>query len=284
MKNEFKDRALGCFMGLAVGDALGAPVEFKEPDEFAPVTDYRAGGAFNLPAGFWTDDTSMALALAETYLVDFNLSNDAVMANFYDWFKNGKFSSTGRCFDIGNQTRHALMSWKNDIQPSAAATTDFSNSGNGCIMRLAPVVLVNHRNSGDAAYDAVLQSKTTHPNALCTSYSQNMAMILVAAINGEDMQQWFVKSAATIKPKNTGYVVDTYNAAIWATGTSETFEEAVLKAVNLGGDADTIAAVTGQFAGARWGLSSIPDKWITNLHDNQMLLDVATRLYHLKER
>jgi ADP-ribosyl-[dinitrogen reductase] hydrolase len=133
-----KDRSRGALIGLAVGDALGAAVEFKSPGSFASVTGYRDGGPHRLDAGEWTDDTSMALALADSIAtVGWDLNDQA--NRYVQWWKTGKYSVNGRCFDIGITTRSALGNFV--AKKNALVSGDRSDgaSGNGSIMRLAPV-------------------------------------------------------------------------------------------------------------------------------------------------
>src|ERR1700722_9356794 len=133
-----KDRSRGALIGLAVGDALGAAVEFKSPGSFAPVTGYRTGGPHRLEAGEWTDDTSMALALADSIATaGWDLNDQA--SRYVEWWKTGKYSVNGRCFDIGNATWSALSNYLMDKDALASGDRSESASGNGSIMRLAPV-------------------------------------------------------------------------------------------------------------------------------------------------
>jgi ADP-ribosylglycohydrolase len=135
---RMNDRSRGTLIGLAVGDALGAAVEFKSPGSFAPVTGYRSGGPHRLNAGEWTDDTSMSLALADSITaVGWDLNDQA--SRYLDWWKTGKYSVNGRCFDIGITTRSALGRFI--FSKDALTSGDVSEraSGNGSIMRLAPV-------------------------------------------------------------------------------------------------------------------------------------------------
>ena len=128
----------GALIGLAVGDALGAAVEFKSPGSFTPVTGYRSGGPHGLKAGEWTDDTSMALALADSIATaGWDLNDQA--SRYVEWWKTGKYSVNGRCFDIGITTRSALRKFVASKDPLASGDTSERASGNGSIMRLAPV-------------------------------------------------------------------------------------------------------------------------------------------------
>src|SRR5579862_6488188 len=135
---KMKNRSRGALIGLAVGDALGAAVEFQRPGSFAPVTGYRSGGPHGLDAGEWTDDTSMALALADSIAkAGWDLNDQA--DRYVQWWKTGKYSVNGRCFDIGITTRSALGNYVADKDALASGDRSERASGNGSIMRLAPV-------------------------------------------------------------------------------------------------------------------------------------------------
>lgn len=277
---EEKDRAIGCFIGLAVGDALGSPAEFKEPGEFEPITTMRYSGVWRIPAGYWTDDTSMALCLAESIIEHDEIRHLDVLERFCRWYQLGENSSTGRCFDIGSTTRRALEAWLRDGDKNGAPAS-FWESGNGSIMRLAPVAIRWFRDPELLASVARAQGVITHASEPCVQGCEELASLLGRAIRGEDViteLRAFAGEQVDGVP-NSGYVVDTMIAAKWAVGATNCFDDAVLAAANLGGDADTIAAVAGQIAGAVYGLSNIRREWIDTLHDNARLLDIAERLY-----
>jgi ADP-ribosyl-[dinitrogen reductase] hydrolase len=285
------DRKRGTLLGLAVGDALGAAVEFKMPGEFEPVKDYRSGGPHGLNAGEWTDDTSMALALADSISHRWHAGDQ--LHNYCKWWETGVYSVNDTCFDIGNTTRHALFDYLTTGR--LIADSDPANSGNGSIMRLAPVPIALANIYPDVKTISEMadeSSQTTHASSQCRSACRYMAVVLAALINGEDRDKvldpnW--EHLEVLKPldaliqrvvdgsyksgnvKGSGWVVQSLEAALWAFTSSDNFEEAVLKAVNLGDDADTTGAVCGQFAGAYWGESGIPQKWLTNLARKDMI-------------
>lgn len=274
------DRAVGALLGLAVGDAVGTTVEFKRRGSFPPVTDMVGGGPFGLKPGEWTDDTSMALCLADSLVATKGELDPAdLMRRFVGWWRRGENSVTGRCFDIGNATQAALRRFE-ETGESLAGSDDEHSAGNGSIMRLAPAALVALTDENRAAATARLQSETTHAAAECLDASEWLARVLVRAIGGAGEAAlstpfahgsvaeiargaWRRKEAADIL--SSGYVIHTLDASIWAVGTSASFEESVLKAVNLGDDADSVGAVTGQIAGAIWGRSAIPGSWLGRL-------------------
>ena len=176
-----RDRALGAFLGLAVGDAVGTTLEFEARDRRPPLTDMVGGGPFRLPAGGWTDDTSMALALADSLAECGDLVADDVMRRWVRWWREGAYSPTGTCCDIGNQTRAALAAFDRD--GSLPGPTD--SAGNGAIMRLAPVVLFAlDRGPGEAARLAAIQARLTHNNDEAAGTSAAMATLLHELIEG----------------------------------------------------------------------------------------------------
>jgi ADP-ribosyl-[dinitrogen reductase] hydrolase len=276
-----QDRALGSFIGLAVGDALGAPIEFKEPGEFTPITTYVGGGPFNLPSGYWTDDTSMAICLAEHIIAKNTIDGDDLLARFARWYVNGENSSTSVCFDIGNTTRANIVNYMSKGKYVPAPNLAYQ-SGNGSIMRLSPVAVRWH-NSPDLLWiHSRKQSLTTHGSDECLDACAELATLLGEGIRGDDvlskLQGW-AQALPLHEVTNSGRASHTLTAAKWAVGSTDNFADAVLKAVNLGGDADTIGAVAGQIAGSIYGLVGIPHEWQNNLYDVTRLMSLARKLY-----
>jgi len=287
-----RDRAVGALVGLAVGDALGTTLEFSRRDTLPRQTEITGGGPFRLEPGQWTDDTSMALALADGLLAVGQYDPAATMDRYVSWWKDGAFSSNGTCFDIGNTTRSALDMYI-QLQRAEIGSRASDMAGNGSIMRLAPAVLFALPDAEAAHAVAVRQSRTTHGAPECLEACELMARTMTGLILGEDRTldpahystpggkrlasgSWRTLDRNHVK--STGYVIDTLEAALWADARSQDFEQALVLAVNLGGDADTVGAVTGQLAGARHGLSGIPDRWLAVLHDRQGIVDVANAL------
>lgn len=288
--NSEKDRAIGSFIGLAVGDALGAPVEFKEPGEFLPVTDYRTGGVWKLPLGYWTDDTSMSICLAKSILETDTIDHVNLLEYFSRWWLNGENSSTGRCFDIGNTTKNAIHKFNlanrnNTVKVYTPAEDRFDLSGNGSIMRLAPVAIRWFKDDELMKKMCVEQTLTTHGSKECQECCIELGSLISRAINGDgDSVKAELKDFAWKQSKvpNSGRALDTMVAAKWAVGISTNFNEAVLSAVNLGGDADTIAAVAGQIAGAVYGMNGpfgIRQDLIDRLYQKDDLVKLAEDLY-----
>lgn len=290
------DRARGALVGLAIGDALGTTNEFKPRDTYEPLTDIVGGGPFRLAPGQWTDDTAMALALAYSLLRNARLDERDLMDRFCNWWQLGSYSCTGTCFDIGTTTRHALLSYQLTSNP-IAGSVDPNAAGNGSLMRLAPVAILYWNDSERRSDIAARQSKTTHAAEEAVQSCVAYAELIARAIGGVQRDRLFLPlngpwegavaeamsmSAVQLsrdQAKSSGYVIHSLEAVLWAVGGARDFEDAVLRAANLGDDADTTAAVAGQLAGALWGLSGIPDAWQARLAWRDEIVDVAGRLY-----
>lgn len=280
MKPE-QNRALGAFVGLAVGDALGAPVEFKEPGEFTPVTDYAYSYVWHIPPGYWTDDTSMAICLAESIIHLGKLDPTDLLMRFARWYKHGENSATGVCFDIGSTTRSNIERFIQDGVATPAPNL-YYQSGNGGIMRLAPVAVRWWRDVYKTQQASITQSITTHGSDECQNCARDLGQLLARGIQGQPVLQELRDTHSLLSSQqisNSGRASDTLMAAKWSVATTNSFEEAVCKAVNLGGDADTIGAVTGQIAGSIYGLDAIPQRWRDQLYDYTRILDLAEMLF-----
>ncbi len=290
-----RDRGLGAFLGLAVGDAVGATLEFAERDARTRLDDMVGGGPFDLEAGQWTDDTAMALALAESLAVSGSLDVRDLMDRFLRWRRDGAYSCTGNCFDIGNTTRQALARYERTGDP-VAGSTDPRSAGNGSLMRLAPIALRFGPDRAALDVAAAAQSRTTHATEEAVDACRAFATLLADAIGG--MPRAGVLAPRTFRgapgiagilagswrgqPRNrirsSGYVVDTLEAALWSVARTGDFRSAVLLAANLADDADTVAAVTGQIAGALYGRSGIPGEWLDKLAWRERLAAAGERL------
>ena len=283
-------------MGLAVGDAVGTAVEFKARGTFPPVTDMVGGGPFHLEPGQWTDDTSMALCLAASLVERKGFDARDQIERYCRWLDQGYLSSTGRCFDIGITVREALQQFKQSGEPFACSTHP-RQAGNGSIMRLAPVVIYFHANRDAALHYAALSSMTTHPTTECVDACRLMASILLKAFDGASKEEALLGDRSFVgapriqaiargewrdKPEaqivGSGYVVQSLEAAVWCVWATDSFEAAILRAANLGDDADTTAAVAGQIAGALYGKSGIPARWLQRLALRESIDDLAVRL------
>lgn len=293
---SYELRATGTLLGLAIGDALGAPVEFQRRGSFELVTDMMSGGYFRLPAGAWTDDTAQALCLANSLLENPDFSAGDFLDRLWGWMERGENTSTGIAIGVGQNTLRVMGNYRRTgalLAPRMPGKSD----GNGALMRLAPVASMHWRDSVKACQIASAQSRATHHSDLSAGCCEVLASVLSRLIAG---QSW--DDAIDLAPQNSwpdavkdialgtwrrkpvedissaGFVVHTLEAAIWSVGTTYSFEAALVRAVNLGDDADTVGAVTGQIAGARYGAGAIPERWLSALAKADDLSRLAERL------
>ncbi len=289
-------RYRGSLMGLAAGDALGATLEFKRPGTFEPMTDMVGGGKFDLEPGQWTDDTSMALCLAESLVECGGFDPRDQMNRYIRWWKDGYLSSNGWCFDIGNTVKAALKRYRRTDEPFAGSA-DPDTAGNGSLMRLAPAPLFYAADPEEAVRMSGESSRTTHAARTCIDACRYYGGLIVGAVNGASKGEllsprytpvaglWdreplgekianiadgsFRRNEPPVDPENpepddivgTGYVVESLEAALWAFHKASDFAEGCLLAANLGDDADTTPAIYGQLAGAHYGFDGIPERW-----------------------
>lgn len=288
-----RDRTHGALLGLAVGDALGTTLEFTRRDTQPLHTEITGGGPFDLKPGEWTDDTAMALALADSLLSCSKFDPHDLATRFVHWWQDGAYSCTGTCFDIGITTREALARFVRTGDPFAGST-DPQTAGNGSLMRLVPVALFALHDAALADQLARDHSRITHAAQQAVEACAYLVQLLREAILGQldvlsprtwagdpaiaaiAAGSWRQKSRDEIR--SSGYVIDTLEAALWAVGTTTSFEEALILAVNLGDDADTVGAVTGQLAGALYGASTIPERWLHPLAWRRKIAEAADRL------
>jgi len=299
------ERYRGCLLGLAVGDAVGTTLEFRSPGSFAPIDDMVGGGPFGLEPGQWTDDTSMALCLAESLIECHGFDPVDQLRRYVRWWREGHWSSTGQCFDIGNTVRAALARFERTGE-RRSGPTDPRSAGNGSIMRLAPVPMFFASDPEKAIEMAAESSRTTHGAAAAIDACRYLAALIVGSLRGAAKEE-LVSEAYTPIPgywsshplapeiqeialgsfrrkeppeiKGTGYVVQSLEAALWAFAKAKSFREGCLLAVNLGDDADTTGAVYGQLAGTFYGEPGITDFWLRRLWMRDEISRLADRLH-----
>ena len=295
-------------LGHAVGDALGVPVEFcgrKELDS-NPVTDMKGFGTYSYPAGCWSDDTSMSLAALDS-LADDKTDFDEIMHNFGKWLELDAYTPTGETFDAGRTCVNAIINYfANKKTIFDCGMTGERSNGNGSLMRIHPFALYGI--AKEMPQDEYLQllhtaSALTHAHErskmACGIYGMILKRILLhadktAIVDGlAEAQALYYDNAENIHyqrlfspdfPKlsrkeirSTGYVVDTLEAAIWCLLTTHSYEACVLKAVNLGEDTDTVAAIAGGLAGALYGYDAIPKKWLDTLYRRDFIEEMCER-------
>lgn len=302
---ELIERFRGSLLGLAACDALGTTVEFRPRGSFAPVETIVGGGPFRLNPGEWTDDTSMALCLAESLIEKAGFDPADQMRRYCRWYREGHLSSNGRCFDIGVTVSGALRRFEQTGEPYSGST-DPNSAGNGSVMRLAPVPLFYYGDPRLAVEMAAHSSRTTHGAAEAIDGCRYLAALIVGALRGASKEEllsdyfepaeglWAgVQLAPNIAEvasgsfrrreppeiKGSGYVVRSLEAALWAFARSDDFSEGALLAVNLGDDADTTGAVYGQLAGAFYGERAIPEGWRALVAKRELIVSMAERLH-----
>ena len=261
-----EDWALGMMFGMAIGDAMGAPIEFqksREPEDY--VRQYLTGGAHKVSKGEFTDDTSMALAMADAFIEANDFNPTLIMDNFLKWKNEGAYSPRGVMFDCGNTVFAALREYEKDSTNPFTGSKDPMSAGNGGLMRLAPAIIAG-RYRDEAVQFAAETTRLTH--------GAEEALIYSSVLAAELWQQEALDEFADLKhPTNIdrhkvmsgGYVKETYQAAWWAFQTTDCFEDCIIKAINRGHDSDTTGAVAGMIAGAMYGYSAIPDWMVDGL-------------------
>lgn len=310
--------------GLVVGDALGVPAQFMSEEEIknSPegiVTRMRGGGAYNMPAGTWSDDSSMALATLHSILNKKGIDLDDIMTNFAAWLHYGSFTPDGVTFDQGNTCTKAILTYQRDKNPKTCGATGEYANGNGALMRILPVCLYlldtgrRPRIPDDEAVAlvhavAALTHNTLRSNMCCGFYYFMVKAILDGSGKTlQEMLQEGISNALDFYEKDksnlyelkhlerilklesfkktprkairsSGYVIDTIEAAIWCLINTDSYSECMLKAVNLGDDTDTVAAIAGGLAGLFYGYEGIPAEWLEALRGKKDILDVCHKI------
>ena len=292
-------------LGVAVGDALGVPVEFRARGTFH-VTDMQGYGTHNQPPGTWSDDTSLTLALSYSLAHGYNLYDMA--HNFVRWHDEAAFTAHGEVFDIGGATAKAIARLKAGVAPELAGGTEERDNGNGSLMRIAPLVFyVGGKPQEERFRITKAVSSLTHAHewsvAACYIYIEMLYKLLIGMDKDAayaELREYFQRSVPFISKKtlkkfdrilkadvsalpeseiqSSGFVVDTFEAALWCFLTTPNYKEAVLKAVNLGEDTDTTAAVTGALAGLAYGVESIPPAWLELVAGYDDILHIAAAM------
>jgi ADP-ribosyl-[dinitrogen reductase] hydrolase len=315
------DNIRGMLLGLAVGDAVGTTNEFSYFSRMAQmlggpqiIEDMIGGGPFDLEPGQWTDDTSMALCLAESLIEKKEFDPKDQMDRYVKWYREGYNSVTGECFDIGGTTRKAIETYEVTGQPYSSVT-DRQQAGNGSLMRLAPVVIFHLYNDESAVDYAGCSSQTTHSARQAVDACRYFARLLGSVVRGKNAVFYTPKLNAIldlyyedlrldrevydvantdygilkdIEPitkydvNPSGYVVDTLKCALYCFTKTDNFRDGCLLAANMGGDADTVGAVYGQLAGAYYGMSGIPKEWLEKLAWRDKIQKMADDLYKIR--
>ncbi len=297
-------------LGFAIADAMGVPVEFNMRSKLKqnPVTDYRGYGSHNMPAGTWSDDTSMALASMDS--LSRGLDYDDMMRRFCNWTQSAAYTASDRVFDIGIATNAALYRYKIGTPALDCGGSGERDNGNGSLMRIIPAVLyVSYcmpAAGDDDRMDVIHKASQlthAHPHSkmACGIFAFVMIELLVhgsrsAVLRGIERAQEYYAAKADFRTEmqhfqrffnmreslpseddiqSSGYVVSTLEAAVWCLLTTENYSDCILRAVNLGDDTDTVAAVAGGLAGVMYGMEGIPDKWYEGLIRKEMIEELC---------
>lgn len=307
---DYSDKIKSVLFGVAVGDALGVPVEFKSRQAIRknPVTDMNGYGTYNLPPGTFSDDSSLTFCLAEALTSDFNL--EAIGQNFVKWCYNNYWTPRGNVFDIGIATRQAIDRLAKGVRPDLAGGFDVSSNGNGSLMRISSLLFYLLDKPIKERYEIIKQvSSITHGHirsVIACFYYLEFALQLFAqkdkfeiyktlqteitnhltslSINPTEIalfDRLLKQNILELTEENifsSGYVLHTLEASIWCLLTTDNYKDAVLKAVNLGEDTDTTGAVTGGLAGLLYGFDNIPKNWIKQIAKHDDIEELADRL------
>ena len=294
---DFENRLKGGIIGTAVGDALGVPVEFKSRPHLRqnPVIDMIGHGTYNQLPGTWSDDSSMTFCTMESLCNGYHLKN--IADNFVKWRYESFWTPYGIVFDIGISTANAIIKYKNSQDPEKSGNNDERSNGNGSLMRILPLAFYFRDEIITKRYKAIKEvSSITHGHirsvVACFIYIE----MAIQLLNGMDKFTAYHKTVDIAKEhlnntllshyefrqfdrvlsgsiqsldqnsiSSSGYVLDSLEASIWSLLTTNTYKDAVLRAVNLGADSDTTASITGGIAGIHYGFDAVPDQWINKL-------------------
>lgn len=265
MNRQLKD----AIYGFAVGDALGVPYEFKSRGSFI-CTDMIGYGTHLQPAGTWSDDTSMTLATCASIKECKKIDIADIRKRFVFWSRSGAYTAGNEVFDIGGTTAEALITGK--------GMADEWSNGNGSLMRILPLAFIPCSNKEITAVSAI-----THAHPISIHACMIYVDIARKLLDGKQLSECIDEESIPFERLNllqqlkesdirsTGYVVDTLEAALWCLLHTDNYRDAVIRAVNLGSDTDTIAAVCGGLAGIMYGYDDIPKDWIARLRNKELI-------------
>lgn len=286
-------------IGLIVGDALGVPVEFNSRDSLDknPVTSMNGYGTYNMPPGTWSDDSSMTIATMASIVNKQAIDYDDIMHEFLEWIEHGKYTQYNDTFDYGNTTINGIMNYKQEVEPILCGGIGDRDNGNGSLMRILPLAFIRnvdyetienisglthrHMRSKIACVlyveiaKSMLENDFTidkHITLACDKikkyYEGNEELIHFSRIFNDDLND-------RDSIKSSGYVIYTFESVIYCLKTTDNYKDAVLKAVNLGGDTDTVGAICGGLAGIFYGFESIPIDWINTIPEINQVIELC---------
>jgi len=294
-------------VGFVVGDALGVPIEFSGRDalEKKPLTEMIGYGSYDVPEGTWSDDTSLMLATMDSIIEVSEIDYDDIMKRFTNWVDYAKYTATDKVFDIGISTSNAIANYKSGIKAIECGTKGFYENGNGSLMRMLPIALYLCTNDFNEIEEIDIINKVsslTHAHEISCLGCKMFSDYIKALINGlnkiealnfvrvQNYKRYYSQSSISFYKrilngelpnlkksdiKSSGFVVDTLEASIWCTLMSDSYEQSVVTAVNLGYDTDTIGAITGALNGIIYGEESIPKRWVDKLKKRDYLEQIS---------
>ena len=297
-------------LGLAVGDALGVPVEFQSRGFLLKnsIKDMVGYGSHKVPAGTWSDDTSMALAAMDSIIQNKGLDYEDIMNKFSKWYKSAEYTATDERFDIGVSTRRAINNYLSGIPALECGMREEYENGNGSLMRILPFVYYLKANSftEEEKTDIINKaSSLTHAHETsrlgCKIYSDYVSYLLdgldkyeaLNKVRSNDYQKYYslhsidkykrilkddLRKLSMNDISSSGYVVSTLEASIWCTLKNNNYENAVIMAVNLGDDTDTVGAITGSINGVIYGERAIPERWKDKLQRKEYIEELSNQL------
>ena len=303
------NRILDGILGFAVGDALGVPYEFFSRERISrrPCKDMIGFGSHHMSVGTWSDDTSMVVATMDSIIENGTVDYNDIMFRFDNWFRKAEYTASDKVFDIGNTVRKALVKYENGIDPVLCGGRGNLDNGNGSLMRMLPIVYYLNYNNYSFSDEVELinnVSSLTHGHEIsclgCKIYVDYVRQLLngvdkLDALNNikkvkyddyysidsvneynrilnEDLSKLSIDEISS-----SAYVVSTLEASLWSILNTDGYEDAVLKAINLGGDADTVGAITGSMAGIIYGKKNIPSRWLDVLKKENYLEDMCIK-------
>lgn len=301
------DKVMSGLFGFVVGDALGVPLEFTSRNILKNnfITDMIGYGSHNMPDGTWSDDTSLTLATMDSIIQCGMINYRDIMDRFLYWYERAHYTANDIVFDIGLSTEKAIVNYKKGIDPIKCGGLNVNDNGNGSLMRMLPIVFVlNCQEYSEFEKVNLINnlSSLTHAHEIsrlgCKIYVDYMSFILngfdklmaLDLLKKIDYSKYYsmesiiyynrilsgdIKNVTIGDIKSSGFVVDTLEASIWCTITSNSYSEAVLKAINLGDDTDTIGAITGSINGVIYGGKSIPNNWLNKIKRREYLENLA---------
>lgn len=279
MENKLKS----AIYGFAVGDALGVPYEFKHRDTFRCV-GMIGHGTWDQPAGTWSDDTSMVLATMDAFRPETVATLNNIMENFAEWYVNGKYTPYGNCFDIGGTTKEAILEYLLHDDPNKCGGTNELSNGNGALMRILPFAFFDY---DEEIIDrvAALTHNTSRSKFACEMYIKIcQSLITTGTLDLDDPYFITISNIPRERIRSTGYVLDSLVAALWCFLTTDSYDECVLAAVNLGNDTDTIAALAGALAGIKYGYEDIPVNWINRLANKKLIDQIVNNFQKSQDK